>query len=465
MKRVIAAVAVVVAAACSATGRPASTSSPAPSPPATSVPSGPALSGWLTYMADAARSGRGPDTPAARSVTQAWTKDVDGAVYASPVVAADRVFIATENNTVYAFDAASGAEAWHRHFGDPVPRSALACGNIDPTGITSTPVVDAAGHVVFVVGFINGSPRPVHRLFALSLEDGAVRWQRTVDPPGGDPLVHQQRGALALAGGRVYIPYGGLLGDCGSFRGTIVGVPADGGGNSIAYVVAAARQAGIWSPPGEVIDPMSGDVYTATGNQDLGRFGQGNSVVRLSPGLELRDYWAPTDWAQLSLSDTDLGSTTPVLLPAGLIFQSGKNGTGYLLRANDLGHIGGQAFSAQACSTAVFGGVAVVPSGDSGADLYLPCGGIQALHVSSTGPRFDRTWRSTLGGETPILAYGWLWTVSRGSGELIALDPGSGQLRGRSSIGRLTAHFATPAAFGGRVFVSGSTRAYAFTVG
>src|SRR5499427_5749070 len=114
------------------------------------------------------------------------TEAMDSDVYASPIVAGGLVLIATENDTVYAFDAASGHQRWSRHLGQPVDASALPCGNIRPvSGITGTPVADASGQALYVVGFV----RPAqHVLYTLDLASGVVRGQRRVDPPGDSPL-------------------------------------------------------------------------------------------------------------------------------------------------------------------------------------------------------------------------------------------------------------------------------------
>ena len=76
------------------------------------------------------------------------------------------------------------------------PASDLPCGNIDPSGITGTPVIDAAAATLYVVANLRSGPH--HELFALDLSDGTVRWHRAIDPPGLAPAVEQERGALAL---------------------------------------------------------------------------------------------------------------------------------------------------------------------------------------------------------------------------------------------------------------------------
>ena len=178
--------------ATTATGSQATVTSPA-------VASGAGrATDWPTYHGQPARTRVAAAVPALGRVRRLWNATVDGAVYAEPLVAGGKVIVATENDSVYAFDAATGHQAWRAQLGTPVPGGDLPCGNIDPSGITGTPVLDAAAGVVYAVTF----QRFEHRLVALDLAGGSVRWQRPIDPPGADPRTHQQRAALALSRGR-----------------------------------------------------------------------------------------------------------------------------------------------------------------------------------------------------------------------------------------------------------------------
>ena len=415
-------------------------------------------------MHDAGRSGIATG-PQPAKWKQAWSATVDGALFASPVVYDTRVIAATENDSVYAFDTATGHELWRRHLGEPLAKPTLSCTNIQPSGITSTPVIDVSAGTVYAVGFIRGG-KPQHNLFALNLNDGTVRWSRAVDPPGADPLFAQQRGALTLANKRVYIPFGGLAGDCGIYKGAIVGVPADGKGKNLSYVVGASRQAGIWAPPGVVVD-SKGSLFAALGNAAVpiqsqrSVYNHGDAVVRLTPDLREVDLWAPANWEELDAADKDVGSTTPVLLGGGLLFQGGKSGVGYLLNRDHLGGIGKEAFQAPVCQAIIFGGVVYVAATQT---LYLGCGPAFTIALKLSGARFDVLWKVSSGGETPILAYGSLWSVSRSSKTLIQLDPGSGKVLAKFPLGS-TEHFATAAAAGGRVFVPASTKLIAIGPG
>src|SRR5256885_292076 len=106
---------------------------------------------WTTYHRDGLRSGYAPGTPALGTLRAAWTARLDGAVYGQPLVVRGKVVAATENDTVYALAPDTGRVLWHRHLGTPQPRSGLGCGNIDPLGITGTPVYDPSTGLVFAV--------------------------------------------------------------------------------------------------------------------------------------------------------------------------------------------------------------------------------------------------------------------------------------------------------------------------
>jgi len=380
---------------------------------------------------------------------------VDGDVYASPLIVAGHVLVATENNTVYSLDLFSGAVVWHRHLGDPVDASKLPCGDIGPvTGITGTPAADVVSRRLYVVAFLRGYH---HVLFTLSLIDGSVVGQHDVDPPGSDPLVQQERGALALGSDRVYIPFGGLFGDCGNYHAYLGAVPVDGGAH-IAYWSPVIGGAGIWSPAGPTID-STGAVYVVTGNGSATQtFAYSNSVIQLSPDLQMRSFFAPSNWRSLDASDTDLGSVGATLLPSlGVVVAVGKEGVAYLLRAGQLGGVGGQIASRAVCAGAL-GGTA-----SSGSMLWVPCSdGLVALTVTQT--TISIAWKASsprLG--SPILAAGAVWAIEPESGRLYALDITSGAVLYKADLGQAR-HFSTPAATEGFVVVPAGAEVAAYSV-
>jgi outer membrane protein assembly factor BamB len=447
------------AAPTSAAGSPTSAAGGATSavgnPTSTAAPASPA---WLTFGGSADRRNSVAAGPNPGAIAQAWSSDqLDGALYGEPIVSGGRVFVATEHDSVYAFDAATGQRAWNTNLGDPVPRSALACGNIDPTGITGTPVVDPGTGTIYVVAFVQPGR---HDLVALNLSDGSVRWRRAADPPDLNPLYEQQRSALTIGNGRVYVAYGGLFGDCGPYKGAVVSFALDGSGDPQSWVVPTTREGGLWAPPGPMID-AAGNLFVSTGNAestDRNNFDDGNAVVRLTPDLQAVDVWAPADWFTLSARDADLGSVQPVPLDGGRIFVSGKNGVGYVLDAANLGGVGKELANAMVCNGGAFGGIAtngsLVIVGCSGGPSGVQVGADATISVHWHGP----------GGRSgaPILAGNTVWLISNG-GHLYALDAASGNVQADVDLKARIPGFPTPTVLGTTVFVPAGDRLLAFT--
>jgi hypothetical protein len=131
---------------------------------------------WLTYHGDAARSGAAPGGPDPASPAVAWRAALDGPVYASPLVVDRTVVAATEGGSLYGLDATTGDVRWRTHLADPVPGSALPCGNIDPLGITGTPAYDPTTGQVFAVAVRPAAAGVLdHVLFGVDPADGTIR--------------------------------------------------------------------------------------------------------------------------------------------------------------------------------------------------------------------------------------------------------------------------------------------------
>ena len=434
----------------------ANPSAPTPSPLATksATPTAGAGADWTTYHGDNQRTGYLPDMPDPQQLAVAWNTPLDGAVYAGPLVVNGHVIVATENNSLVSLNANTGQVEWQTHIGDPVPGSALPCGNIDPLGITGTPVYDSASGLIFAVAEVSG---PAHLLVGVDARTGEVKVRRSADVTGMEPASHQQRAALALAQGRVYIAYGGLFGDCGSYRGAVVAARTDGTGELLAYRVPTPREGGIWASAGPVVD-TAGHIYVAVGNgsQVSGEWDHSDSVLRLSPMLQLEDGFAPEQWAQDNARDADLGSLSPVLLPDNLIFIAGKSGTGYTLHANALGGVGGQIQSKTACHA--YGGAAVV-----GSTVFVPCNeGVQQIQVSADG-NFTLGWRAAQVPGSPVVGGHTVYALDR-SGALHALDLETGKDRAAPVNVGATSRFATPTLFQNHVFIGTLTGIVAVTI-
>ena len=413
--------------------------------PATAVPAGGPATDWTTYHRDAARTGAAPASPAAGPLAIAWRRRLDGAVYGQPLVVGDLVIAATESNTVYGLDRATGRVRWQVHLGAPVPLSALPCGDIDPLGITGTPVYDPATRRVYVVAETRGFQ---HVLAGIAVPGGRLAFTRNVPTPDGQPRYDQQRAALALDQGRIYVAFGGLAGDCGPYQGSVNGIPASGRGPMISYRVPTAREGGIWAPGGPVVGP-TGTIYVSVGNgaATAPPWDGSDSVTALTPGLRRTGIFAPLIWPQDNAGDVDLGSSSPALLGNGMLLIAGKRGTAYLLNAHHLAGVGAQVAQTPVCPS--YGGPAV-----AGRVAYLPCeaGGMAAVAVA--GDRIKVLWRGPPGAAgSPVLGGGVVWVPDWTTGLLYQLDPGTGRVRHRISLGSALPHFASPSLSGPFVLV------------
>jgi hypothetical protein len=372
---------------------------------ASSAAASSAAADWPAYDRTAERSGVSVSSPALVAVRHSWTASVDGAVYAQPLVVGSEVIVATENDSVYALSASDGAVIWTRHLASPVP-AGLPCGNINPSGITGTPVADPATGRLWVVTF-TAQPTYQHTLWELDLATGQTDWQRPIDVSGSDPRAQQQRGALTLLGSRVYVPFGGLDGDCSDYKGRVVGAPVSGSGPVVSFTTANQRQAGIWAPAGESV--RDGSLYVATGNgMPYNQVDDSDSVLRLSPGLAVQGRFTPANFVALSSGDLDLGSTAPALLPDGLVFQVGKQGIGYVLDGSRLGGTGGELGSSDLCEGG-FGGDAV-----DGSTVVFSCyTSLRAIEVTPAAGIHILWSVTSYAAGPPIIAGGVVWDVSR----------------------------------------------------
>lgn len=465
--------------------------SPTTAPPRTPTPPSPAgdvagapASDWLAYHQGGsafpieARLGEGAPTPSLTDPHVAWRAGLPAGVYAEPLAADGLVLVATEADTVVALRATTGSEVWSVALGTPVARPAdgLACGDIDPLGITSTPVIDPSRNELFVVGEVQAAPGAEGISFVLAgiaIPSGQVVLRRSVVVPGMDVGYLQQRAGLALAGGRVLIGFGGVAGDCNAYHGYVVSAPESGLGPVDAFEVASLpgdNGGAVWAPSGPAVaDGPGGPVaYVATGNSAYGRPGlpydDSDGVLALTPAMHLVSFFAPSDWPALSAHDADLGSTGPTLLPGGLVFEAGKSlggvTTAFLLRASALGGIGGAIAATQICvpgSGGVFGGTA-----EAGGIVYVPCtSGLQAVAAGVDGLRV--LWQGPSGAVgPPVLAGGLVWSIGTSTGLLYGLDPATGALLVALPVGPVE-HFATPTPALGLLVVPTSTGVVAFS--
>jgi hypothetical protein len=398
---------------------------------------------WATYHGGFGRHGFAGTMPHVQGRMHIVKRlNLDGQVYASPLVIGGKIIVATENDTVYEFNSHLH-QIWKRHLGSPSPAGQRDCGDIDPLGITGTPVYDTKNHSVFVSPEISGSP-PRHQMVSLNFGTGRINWRRSIDLPGVEQKDMQERGALTISGSRVYVPFGGLAGDCGGYKGRVVGLHRASGGGRIKYTVPTAREAGIWTPPGPTVDEH-GNLYVSVGNGASGvgdHYDFSDSVLELSPSLKLLHHFSPTTWPTDNDQDLDLGSQGPALV-GKYVFSAGKSGTGYVLKRS-LGGIGGQLHHRSVCRS--FGGTAV-----HNRVVYVPCDdGVRAVFIGHQGGMHIRWHASPTG--SPVLGGGRVWSLDPGAGVLDALSFKTGTTLRHINVGT-TSRFATPALYGHRVYV------------
>jgi polyvinyl alcohol dehydrogenase (cytochrome) len=386
---------------------------------------------------------------AAGRLAIAWSAKLGGAVYGQPLVIGGTVVAATETDEVYGLDLATGAVRWRTRVGRPLPLSQQPCGDLNPLGVTSTGIYDPQTQLVY---FVAQSGRLDHLLVGLNPANGSIHLKRKVPSPDHEPAYDQQRGALALAGGRIDVVFGGHFGDCGPYIGSVVAMPASRFGTIRSYLVPTAKQGGIWASGGPVVS-AAGTIYVSVGNgaTSSGSYDGSDSVTKLTPALRRTGIFAPANWRALSAGDQDLGSTSPALLRDGRILQVGKNGVGYLLATANLGGVGGQLAQGPVCSQyggGGFGGTAV-----SGTVVYVPCtSGLVA--VDTANGRIRIRWRGPANvWGSPVLGGGAVWVASPDTGTLYELQPGTGRIRQRISLGGGLPHFVSPSLSGGLVLV------------
>jgi polyvinyl alcohol dehydrogenase (cytochrome) len=400
---------------------------------------------WPTYHRDNARSGVAVGFPAVTTIAVNWQAQLDGAVYGQPLVIGGLVYAATEHDTVYALDASTGAVRWSAHLGTPMSRRDLPCGNIDPLGITSTMAYDPATGLLFALAESTGGR---HTLYGIDAATGDVRVVRAAEPPLGDPVAHQQRGALTVLDGRVYIGFGGLAGDCAKYVGAVLGVPTTGAGPVLSYAVPTTREGGIWAPGGASV--QAGRLLYAVGNgESTTDYDGSDSVLALTPELKLADSFSPTTWAKDNEADLDLGSMSPAVV-GGYVFVAGKRGIGYTLRNDRFGGIGGQVAEAPVC--AGFGGAAV-----DGDVVYVPCAnGTAAVRIDAAG-QIVTFWHARVpAAGSPVVGGGCVWVVDYKAGILYLLDPQTGAVRHQLPVGTMP-HFTSPTLANGRAYLGTMT--------
>ena len=445
-----------------------------------------------------------------------------GPTYTQPLYLAssgtgpDLVIAATEQNRVYAFNAATGAQVYDVLLGHTLPQAQLTslasfCGNIDPLGITGTPIIDGASRILYLDAMTSSDGTAAnarHQVFALNADTGAtlsgwpVDLNSKVPTTGGtsfDSLVQNQRGALALLGGKVFVPFVGHVGDCGNYHGWIVGISTSDPTQVSAWTTRAIA-GGIWAPGGIASDGTS--LFVVTGNTEAnpnsfappGSWQDGEAIFRLAPSLatvsQNADYYVPTNWSTMDQGDQDLGGTNALVIdvpgatPSSLIVALGKDGKAYAVNRANLGGISAglsvatvasnQIITAPAAYATANGSFVVFKANGSGCPSGQS-GGLTAIKIGATSPpSINVAW---CGGpstnDSPAISMSnaqgqdaIVWVVGSDN-KLHGLDANTGTSVYAGGTGTDTMSsvqkFVTPIVANGRIFVAANNQVYAFT--
>lgn len=330
----------------------------------------------LTHHNDPGRTGAQlgetrltPSTVHGGSFGKLFTRAVDGQIYAQPLYAPgvavagagthDVVYVATENDSVYAFDAAdpaASAPLWHVSLGTPPTANQVSSGNISPVvGITGTPVIDLASSTLYVAAKTTANGQFFYKLHALDIRSGAELHGGPVtiagsvagsgyDNVGGkvtfNALRELQRPALLLQNGVVYVAFGSHD-DVDPYHGWVFAYDAQTLAQLGLYNdTPDGNEGGIWMSGGGPAGDGSG-VYFMVGNGTFTTDGRnlGDSIVRLGRTAGVVDWFTPFDEAALSAQDLDLGSSSVVLIPGtNLLVGGGKQGVMYVVNRSAMGH-------------------------------------------------------------------------------------------------------------------------------
>jgi len=356
----------------------------------------PANAQWTTSQYDNARTGANlnetiltPTNVNAVRFGKIFSYKVDGDVYAQPlylpqVAMPDKsvhniVFVATEHDSVYAFDAdrLRSTPLWHVNFlgagATAVPARDVDCPLITPEiGITPTPVIDTATGTLYILARTKESQgllksyRYVQRLHALAITTGAEKFGGPVEikaavkgrgasSPNGlinfDALHELPRAALLLAGGNVYLTWGSSC-DVDPYHGWLMAYDA----HTLVQIAVFntspdAEKSGIWLGDTGPAADQEGNVFLVTGNGKFSAFvppgrDYGDSILKLAltnRSFAVRDFFTPFNQQELDAQDFDLGSGGPILLPdqpgphRHLLIAGGKGGGIYVIDRDHMG--------------------------------------------------------------------------------------------------------------------------------
>ncbi len=300
-----------------------------------------------------------PSNVNARQFGVIFKRVVDDQVYSQPLIVTNVnigggthavVYITTVNNSVYAFDAndpSASQPLWHVNFGTPANVNDWDFGCTDLNGnmgIIGTPVIDDHSGTLYVVALTRIRDNFVQRLHALDITTGVdlPGSPVTIEAPDFNALLQNQRPALALGNGSVYVGYASHC-DKEPYHGFLLKYDAKSLRQTAVFNTSpTGQEASIWQSGQAPAIDAAGNVYvvTATGSWD-GKSNFGESFLKLSPDLQVLDWFTPTNHAYLDSTDADLDASGATLVPGThTVMDGGKQGVLYLVNADNMGHLG-----------------------------------------------------------------------------------------------------------------------------
>jgi outer membrane protein assembly factor BamB len=283
-----------------------------------------------------------------------------------------RFYAATTENDVYALDETSGATVWKRNIGGYLANAPVCLATPIHHGILSTGVIDPDTRVLYVAAAMADGHHEVHALSLDNMGAEVAGWPLDVSTVSAGTLafkpiqgVQNQRSALSLVGGIIYVAFGGYCGDAGAYHGWVVAVDSKDPKKVGAWATSDARQAGIWAAGGLASDgngvfAITGNVAGLTGANHAGS--DSEEILRLTglavPHRDNANLFLPAEWANpMNASDKDFGSCSPALItvpnstPSKVIVAPAKPGHVYFLDATNLGGERGQFAEAVVATT------------------------------------------------------------------------------------------------------------------
>jgi hypothetical protein len=419
---------------------------------------------WPLSDHDAARSGTSNETPGGQgavTLNKLWQVSLGDIADSSPIVKGSMLYVTVHNGTTYGIATSNGATVW-------------TFTTTGPNITTSEPAYDESGNEVYAGG-VDGK---IHRLNPAT---GAE------DTSGGFPVTiilatqtEKDASPLNVANGYVYAQTSGYDGDGDPYVGHVAAIDIATGQLNVFNTLCSSQsgviqpstcsqnRSGMWSRAGVVVDPdssMNGQIYVATGNgeYDPANGDYGDSDLALARDASaLSAHFTPSNAAQLDADDTDLGSSSPVVLPRQsgsntplLAVQAGKDG---ILRLLDRTNLSGANAVLQSItmSQGLYSAPAVYVNPSGQTFIYVGLGsGVNAYRVTTSGgatslvPAWTTSVSMGYAGTSPSVRDGVVYVAA--SNELVALDASTGATLGsNSALG--TVHWEAPAIANGTIY-------------